>query len=152
MDLFLVRVIRRTPGHRELIYSDQSSCPKLYWNYDGGTKVEEKDSNSKPSNNSSNHSFNKTMDTMSGDPNFVFSDCVVFFDCRICESIDRTLLSLDLNIKHNTSLHYVADTLLSVARTNLYSHFVLRHEPPVQYCISIVSRLSLSTSLRTCFA
>jgi len=66
-------VIRRTPGHRELIYSDQSSCPKLYWNYDEGTKVEEKDSNSKPSNNSSNHSFNKSMDTMSGDPN----DCLL---------------------------------------------------------------------------
>ena len=68
---------------------------------------------------------------------------IVFFDCWFCESIDRTLLSLDLNIKHNTSLHYVADTLLSVARTNLYSHFVLRHEPPVQYCISIVSRFPL---------
>ena len=66
---------------------------------------------------------------------------IVFFDCWFCESIDRTLLSLDLNIKHNASLHYVADTLLSVARTNLYSHFVLRHEPPVQYCISIVSQL-----------
>ena len=57
----------------KLFYSDQSSCPKLYWNYDGRTKVEEKDSNSKPSNNSSNHSFNKSMDTMSGDPN----DCLL---------------------------------------------------------------------------
>ena len=95
---------------------------------------------------------------MSGDPNVVVFDCVVFFDCRICESIDRTLLSLDLNTKQNISLHYVADTLLLVVRTNLYSHFVLRHEPPVQYCISIVSRLwsdryvSLSLSLVLCFA
>ena len=53
---------------------------------------------------------------MSGDPNVVFSDCVVFFDCRICESINRTLLSLDLNTKQNISLHYVADTLTKLRR------------------------------------